>query len=658
MAATIRLARTAFPEREDKDTSAPDLVALRLLARLRGWFARPAAREVARLAAALDADGAALRALDDQALRAALKASAPAATRDLDPAALRRALLLAGEVARRTLGMQPYPAQLFGAMTLLRGQLAEMQTGEGKTLTAGVAACIAGAAGVPVHVVTVNDYLAGRDAESMGPLLAFAGLGVGVIRHGIEREERARAYACDVTYCTNKELVFDYLRDRVAARGRASSAQLRARRLFGDPAPAPLLRGLHFAIVDEADSILVDEARTPLILAEKVGEVEYAPAFGQALELASAFQRAAHYELDAARSALRLTDEGRRHLARLTAGRPAPWSAAHAREHLVVQALRALHLFHRDRQYLIDDEGKVQIIDEYTGRVLPGRTWEQGLHQMIEVKEGVALSEQTQTLARITYQRFFCRYLRLAGMTGTAREMAGELAAVYRLETVTVPTHRPCVRVRLPDQLLGDEAQKWEAVARWIANRHARGQPVLIGTRSVEHSERLSHVLQRQGLVHAVLNARQDAAEAAIVARAGEPGAITVATNMAGRGTDIALGEGVAAQGGLCVVLTEFHESPRIDRQLFGRCARQGDPGSAIAIVALDDELFTRHGGKELSMLRAAHRAAPEAAARALDRVRAAAQARAERIHGRSRRDTLKLDRDLEQMMSIAGDPI
>jgi preprotein translocase subunit SecA len=651
MAEALRLARTAFPEREDRKTSFADRIAL-------GWWLRAqralmpnAAREVTRLAALSERDGPALRRLSDADLAGGLRRAALPGFAGREPNALDQALLHVAEAARRTIGLQPYPVQLFGARVLIDGRLAEMQTGEGKTLTAGLAACIAGAAGVPVHVVTVNDYLAQRDHDTLAPLMSFVGLSTGVVRHGIERPGRAAAYAADVAWCTNKELVFDYLRDRVDAKGRASAAQLAARRLYGDATPPPLLRGLHFAIVDEADSILIDEARTPLILAEKAGAIEHAEALPQGLRWAAELERDRHFTLDLARKEVRLADAGRDWLAERCRDARPPWRAAHEREHLIVQALRALHVFRRDEQYLVDGEGAVQIIDEYTGRVLPGRTWEQGLHQMIETKEGVKLTEQTRTLARITYQRYFARYLRLAGMTGTAREMAGELASVYRLQTVTVPTHRPNRRTRLKDRLTVDQAAKWEATAAEAARLHARGQPVLIGTRSVEASEALSAVLARHGLPHQVLNARQDQAEAEIVERAGARGAITVATNMAGRGTDIGLGEGVAKLGGLCVILTEFHESPRIDRQLFGRCARQGDPGTTIAIVAVDDDLFVRHGGAEAALLKA------PGATLALPRVCAAAQKRAERMHARTRRDTLKADRDLEQLMSISGDP-
>jgi preprotein translocase subunit SecA len=622
-----------------------------------------------------------LAALDDAALVTRLRAVAPQAIAPGADAPLHQALLLVAEAARRALGLRPFPTQLVGAATLVRGRLAEMQTGEGKTLTAGLAACLVACAGVPVHVVTVNDYLAERDAQTMGPLFAFAGLRVGSVVHGRDQADKRAAYACEVAYCTGKEMVFDYLRDRVAAGARASVAQLSARQLWGAMASAPVLRGLHFAIVDEADSILIDEARTPLILAVKAGAFEHAPHMPQALQWAAELQAGQDYVLDAGRRQISLTAAGCARLAQRARGvgdahgggpdghdgqgrqtekdekekdEKGPWQAAHAREHLVAQALRALHLFERDRHYLVDAEGAVQIIDEYTGRVLPGRTWEQGLHQMIECKEGMDLSERTKTLARITYQRFFARYLRLAGMTGTAREMARELAVVYRLDTVSIPTHKPSARRYRSDTVCPTAAEKWLTVVQQVARLQARGQPVLVGTRSVQASEALSQQLRQHGLVHQVLNARQDADEAAVVAAAGQRGAITVATNMAGRGTDIALGEGVAELGGLCVLLTEYHESPRIDRQLLGRCARQGQPGECLAVVALDDDLFVQHGGAALGWLRRLSR--PPGFA--VTRVRRAAQARAEAMHARTRRDATQRDRQLEQSMGFSGDPL
>jgi preprotein translocase subunit SecA len=651
-----RLARSPYPEREEKSLHAADAWARALLNRAQSALAPPIARELAALRRAALARMPEMAGLSDDDLRRRLRRAATAALHGLQRAALHEALLLVAEAGRRTLGMSAFPTQLAGAATLLRGQLAEMQTGEGKTLTAGLAGCLAAAAGVPVHVVTVNDYLAMRDAQKLRPLFEFMRLSVDSIVNGLDPQAKRRAYSCDVVYCTNKELVFDYLRDRVSAGGRASAAQVGARALFGHAQGELVLRGLHFAIVDEADSILIDEARTPLILAERAGEIPHAESFGEALQIASALRQPEHFVIDLARRELHLTAAGRVHLLERVAGLQGPWQAAHAREHLVTQGLRAIHLFTRDQQYLVDGDDKVQIIDEYTGRILPGRTWEQGLHQMIEAKEGVPLSEQTQTLARITYQRFFTRYLRLAGMTGTAREMASELALVYRLRTVTIPTHRPSARRRLPDRVCVDEPQKWQAVADLVSQVHGRGQPVLIGTRSVDASDRLSAVLKGRDLAHEVLNARQDAQEAAIVAAAGQPAAITVATNMAGRGTDIVLGAGVAQRGGLCVVLTEYHESPRIDRQLFGRCARQGDAGTCIAIVAIGDALFRQHGGLELKALGFGLNGVALQTWTALCRRRA--QARAERMHARTRSDTLRRDRDLEKMMAFSGDPL
>ena len=652
------LARGGYAEREDRARSAVDEWALAVFATLRRWARWPIGGELRRLQRQLAIEAPTYSALDDAALARALREVARAAVHGLTQASLHSALMMVAEASARSLGLRPYPTQLLGAAVLLRGRLAEMQTGEGKTLTAGVAACVAGAAGVRTHVVTVNDYLAERDAQHLAPLYGFFGLTVGVVVHGVAPDAKRRAYACDVAYCTNKELVFDYLRDRVSAGGRATSAQLQARRLFGSGAAPPLLSGLHFAIVDEADSILIDEARTPLILAEKAGEVEHAESFTQALEVARTLQAGEHYVLEAQRREVSLTPLGSLAVAQATAGLAAPWQARSQREHLVSQALRAVHLFLRDKQYLVDADGLVQIIDEYTGRVLPGRSWEQGLHQMIEAKEGCELSQRTHTLARITYQRFFGRYLRLSGMTGTAREVAGELSVVYRLDTAAIPTHRPSARKWLPTVVCRDEASKWAAVATAVAAAQLRGQPVLVGTRSVQASERLSEVLEQRAIAHAVLNARQDQSEAEIVACAGQAAGVTVATNMAGRGTDIVLGEGVAACGGLLVVLTEFHESPRIDRQLIGRCARQGDPGMCVAVVAVDDELFTRYAPAARRSVLAQASGLPGQGAATVDACRRWAQWGAERMHARTRRDTLKQDRKLDNLLSFTGEPV
>lgn len=651
--AQVERAHSVYPERLDRKENALDGWTRKVVGGL--WHrARPLRARLAATAHEATRQGPQVNALSDEQIRQDLRRVARAALDE--PAATARAFALVREACARSLGKRPFDVQLMGAAALFAGKLAEMQTGEGKTLTAALAACIVGVAGLPVHVVTVNDYLAERDAREMGPLYAYFGLTTGTIITGLSLPQRAAAYACHVTYCTNKELVFDYLKDRVTAGGRASRAQLRLRSHVGTgQGNALLLRGLHFAIVDEADSVLIDEARTPLILAEK-GESPGDPGlYRTALELAGQLEAGRDFELIVARRELHLSHAGRARLAALCTTLGAAWTAAHGREHMVSQALRALHLFHRDQHYLLADD-KVHIIDEYTGRILAGRTWEQGLHQLIETKEGCPLSEHNRTLARITYQRFFRRYLRLSGMTGTAHEVRREIWAVYALETITIPTNRPCVRTVAPTHCCASEDDKWRLVAREVQRMREAGRPVLIGTRSVEASEHLSAALTRAGIAHRVLNARQDAGEADIVAQAGQTGVVTVATNMAGRGTDIHLGNGIAAAGGLHVVLTEFHDSPRIDRQLIGRCARQGDPGSAVAIVALDDTVLREHGGQMQRLLVRMFPAGPSAFW--VERLRHHVQRRAQAIHARTRRDTLKQDQNLDTMLAFAGNQI
>jgi len=652
--AQVERAHSVYPERLDRKENALDGWTRKVVGSL--WHeVRPLRSRLAGLAREATRQELEVGTLSDEQIRLDMRRVARDA---LDqPVATARAFALVREACTRTLGKRPFDVQLMGAAALFGGKLAEMQTGEGKTLTAALAACIAGAAGLPVHVVTVNDYLAERDATEMGPLYAYFGLTTGIIITGLSLPQRAAAYACHVTYCTNKELVFDYLKDRVTAGGRASRAQLRMRSHVGSGqgGHALLLRGLHFAIVDEADSVLIDEARTPLILAEK-GDSPGDPAlYSQALTLAGQLEAGRDFELIIARRELHLSHAGRARLTDLCAELGPAWTAAHGREHMVSQALRALHLFQRDQHYLLADD-KVQIIDEYTGRILPGRTWEQGLHQLIESKEGCPLSEHNRTLARITYQRFFRRYLRLAGMTGTAREVRREIWAVYALETIAIPTNRPCIRTMAPTRCCATEDDKWRMVAQEVQRVRQTGRAVLIGSRSVEASEHLSQALSHAGIEHRVLNARQDAGEAEVVTRAGLAGTVTVATNMAGRGTDIHLGEGVAGAGGLCVVLTEFHDSPRIDRQLIGRCARQGDPGSAVVIVALDDTVLREHGGQLHRLLQLLFPAGPPAFW--VERLRHHVQRRAQAIHARTRRDTLKQDQNLDTMLAFAGNQI
>jgi len=571
----------------------------------------------------------------------------------LSAPAVARAFALIRETAGRTVGMRHFDCQLVGGWILLNGLVAEMETGEGKTLTATLPACTAALAGVPVHVITVNDYLTARDAEAMRPVYEALGLTVGVIVHGMDTAARRAAYACDITYCTNKELTFDYLRDRMALGRQDSRVQLNIERLTrGETRAAKLvLRGLFFAIVDEADSVLIDEARTPLIISGLADGAPELAMYEAALAVAERLEDT-DYRIDERERYVELTVEGKKRLGQWAEELPAMFRGEHRREELITQALQASRLFERDTHYLVRD-GKVEIIDEFTGRILADRKWEQGLHQMVEAKEGCALSNQQTSVARITYQRFFRRYLWLAGMTGTAQEVRGELWSVYKLAVVRVPTNRPVRRRHRGTQVFATEAAKWTAVVERVRELHQQRKPVLIGTRSVVASERVSDALTRAGIEHQLLNARQDQQEAEIVAQAGAPGKVTVATNMAGRGTDIRLGAGIADKGGLHVIATELHESARIDRQLFGRCGRQGDPGSTEAIVSLEDELIRLYLGAGFGPDALLDRqSVGQSYARGLFRL---AQARAERANAAIRRQLLSLDEQLGDMLAFSG---
>ena len=568
-----------------------------------------------------------------------------------------RTFALVREAAGRTVNMRHRDVQLMGGAVLLHGMVAEMETGEGKTLTATLPACTLALGGVPVHIITVNDYLARRDAEWMGPIYRTLGLTVGTIIHGLDPGTRREAYRCDVTYCTNKEVAFDYLRDRIVLWDRPSLIRLQLERLYGENSRANQLamRGLRFAIVDEADSVLVDEARTPLIISSEAVGFYHPGVYQQALATAQKLQRGKDFSVTSERT-VELNNPGKDHIAE------AVWTDLEhplnpgQRQELVRQALVALYLFELDKHYLVKD-GKVQIIDEYTGRLMADRSWERGLHQLIEVKEDCEITPRKETRARISYQRFFRRYLGLAGMTGTAREVAGELWSIYRMRVVNIPTDRPLQRRILPDRIYRTADQKWEAIVKTIAAANQKGRPVLVGTRSVEASEHLSRLLEETGLPHSVLNARQDEEEAEIIVRAGEPGRNTVATNMAGRGTDIKLGPGVAELGGLRVIATERHDARRIDRQLFGRCGRQGDPGTAETIISLEDELVDVYIGKALRWMAAVLLRFPGGPVGRLfgKYLFYRAQHKAERLHGRMRHDLLKMDEQISDSLAFSG---
>jgi preprotein translocase subunit SecA len=570
-----------------------------------------------------------------------------------------RAFALVREAARRELDMPHMDGQLIGGLVILRGMVAEMETGEGKTLAATLPACTLALAGVPVHIITVNDYLTGRDAGWMGPIYKALGLSVGTIVHGKDPLARREAYRCDITYCTNKEAAFDYLRDRLVLWDRPSGIRLQLESLYGEHSRVNRLtmRGLHFAIVDEADSILIDEARVPLIISSEAAGSYPAAVYKEAVASAREMVSDEEYLILQNDHTVEITGRGKARI------QNKPWPDLgvsinqEQKEELIRQALVALHLFRKDKHYLIKDE-KIQIVDEYTGRLMADRSWERGLHQLIEVKEGCRPTIAKETRARISYQRFFRRYLGLAGMTGTAREVAGELWSMYRLRVVAIPTNRPMRRKYFPDRAFPAALEKWEAVIRAVEEMHGIGRPVLVGTRSVEASEHLSRLLDARRLPHRVLNARQDKEEAEIIAQAGQTGTITVATNMAGRGTDIRLGAGVSETGGLHVLATERHESRRIDRQLFGRCGRQGDPGSCQALVSMEDELVTAYAGRTLRWAARLALSLPDAGY--LGRWVVAflfkkSQNGAERVHARMRQDLLKMDEQVGESLAFTG---
>ena len=585
------------------------------------------------------------------AIRAELKGQ------ELGVAHLVRSFALIREVADRRLGLRHYDVQLIGGWILCHGMVAEMNTGEGKTLTATLPACVAALDGLPVHIVTVNDYLARRDAEWMRPIYEAFGLSVGVVTHGLSLAERRQAYRCDVTYCTNKELVFDYLKDRLVFGRKPSRGLLNLERLTksAERMERLCLRGLGFALVDEVDSILVDEARTPLIISGQGDNSYKTQVYQQALQIAERLTEKEDFTLDQLQRRLTLTERGSQTLEELTENLPGIWQGRFRREELIRQALTAQHLFHKDRDYLIKND-RVQIIDEFTGRTMADRSWEQGLHQLIEAKECCEVTSQKEPLARISYQRFFRRYQFLSGMTGTAKEVADELWSVYRLNVVAVPPHRPVIRQQLPSLTFRTEAQKWEAVLKRIRVLHDQGRPVLVGTRSVEASERLAEKLVEASLPHRVLNARQDQEEAEIIALAGQTAQITVATNMAGRGTDIALSDAVRSAGGLHVLATERHSARRIDRQLFGRCGRQGDPASCESMVSLEDEVLALYRSSLPGKLLCPLVGHENGLGRLFGRFYAGyCQWLTERKHFRMRRELLDLDEMLADALAFSG---
>ena len=492
---------------------------------------------------------------------------------------LPEAFAVVREASWRVLKMRHFDVQLMGGMMLHQGKIAEMKTGEGKTLVATLPAYLNALTGKGVHIVTVNDYLARRDSEWMGEIYKFLGLSVGLIVHGLSPQQRREAYGADITYGTNNEFGFDYLRENMAI----SEEQL-------------VQRGLNYAIVDEVDSILIDEARTPLIIsgqADKPTQLYYTIA-----RLIPKLQKDQDYVLDEKAKVVTLTEDGVQRAEQLLGIENL--SDNMEISHHLNQGLKAHALMKKDKDYVVK-EGQVVIVDEFTGRLMFGRRYSEGLHQAIEAKEGVKIENESQTLASITFQNYFRMYKKLSGMTGTAQTEEGEFINIYKLSVVVIPTNKPMLREDLPDKIYRTEVGKLQAVIDEIAERNAQGQPVLVGTISIEKSELISKALSKKGIIHEVLNAKHHEREAEIVAKAGHKDAVTIATNMAGRGTDIVLGDGVKELGGLCIIGTERHESRRIDNQLRGRAGRQGDPGSSRFYISMEDDIMRLFGSDNLT---------------------------------------------------------
>ena len=496
---------------------------------------------------------------------------------------LPEAFAVVREASLRTTGMRHFDVQLLGGVTLHEGKIAEMKTGEGKTLVATLPVYLNALEGKGVHLVTVNDYLAKRDSEWMGQIYRFLGLSVGLIAHGLDFADRKAAYAADITYGTNNEFGFDYLRDNMVIY-----------------AEQMVQRPLHYAIVDEVDSILIDEARTPLIISgpgEKSTDLYYVLA-----KVVPKLREGEDFTIDEKLHTVAPTEAGIAKAERALNVKNLYENENMELSHHFNQALRAHALMHRDKDYVVKD-GEVIIVDEFTGRLMFGRRYSDGLHQAIEAKEGVKIERESQTLATITFQNYFRMYKKLAGMTGTAKTEEQEFRKIYALDVVVIPTHRSMVRTDFPDVIYKTKRAKYKAAVNEIAELNAKGQPVLVGTTSIAQSEALSDMLKRQGVVHNVLNAKFHEMEAQIISQAGQPGAVTIATNMAGRGTDIVLGDGVPDLGGLHIIGTERHESRRIDNQLRGRSGRQGDPGSSRFYLSLEDDLMRLFGADNISSL-------------------------------------------------------
>jgi len=570
------------------------------------------------------------------------------------------AYALVREAAKRTIGQRHFDVQILGGIAIHNKCISELETGEGKTLVATMPAFLNALPGKGVHVVTVNDYLARRDAEWMMPIYNLLGMSVGCIQTGQSDGSRRAAYASDITYGTSKEFGFDFLRDELKRLQLGDTHRKSFEQVFLGSgghveSELPVQRTHFYAVVDEADSILIDEARTPLIIgANNQPTQEEAAAYYGADQLAETLVRVKDYKYDPLERKAELTAPGRRKVQARGVHPAFVTLTVDGLYEYVERSLRAQIAYLRDRDYVVH-EGEIVIVDEFTGRMMPGRQWQDGLHQAIQAKEKLEITLETITAARVTVQDFFKRYDKLAGMTGTATSDGPELRRIYKVGVMKVPTNRPCRRVWLPDRVFSTEEEKFRAVADQIIEWNKSGVPVLIGTRSIEKSERLSRLLAEAGIEHQILNAKNHEVEAQIVAQAGQAGKVTVATNMAGRGTDIKLGEGVAALGGLHVIGTERHEARRIDRQLSGRCARQGDPGFAQFFISLEDEIIEAFGEKPAARIRKKYAGRGELTSIRMRRLFVAAQRKKERQHFKDRKLLMHYEKQRAEMRKNMG---
>lgn len=651
-AAAPELRRRA-ERRSREETGLLDEVLLTLATPIRHARTHLSRRRIRAIAPAANAHADRMAALSDAELAARAREAGNTLRKagDFPLAPTATAFAALRELLARQSGRRLYDVQLVGAYTMLSGAVAQMATGEGKTLTASLAAATAALAGWPVHVVTVNDYLTERDAGISAPFYALLGLTTGFVTGTMETEARQRAYGCDVCFCTAKDLAFDYLRDRIALGATDSDLHLKVEALTHPRQHELRLRGLHFAIVDEADSVLIDEARTPLVISAQVPAGIDGAQAAQALDLARGLVQGRDFRILAQEHRVTLTPEGIEAVTERARDLGPLWRGRVRREELARQALTALHLFHAGDHYIIRD-GKVMIVAGDSGRVMPDRSWSGGLQQLIEVKEGVEASPERRNIARMTYQRLFRRYLRLGGMTGTTGGVRGELWRVYHLRVMTVPTHRPVIRGHLRARILATDEARWRGVVARCLDLHGRGVPVLVGTRSVAGSEDAAARLRAAGLAPEVLNATSEAREAAIIAEAGQPGRVTVVTNMAGRGTDIVLGPGVADSGGLHVILVDRQEARRQEDQFAGRAGRQGDPGSFECWLSLADPILD-HAALPLRLL---VRHAPFLCGRRLRAFALShAQGRLERTHAAMRRALLESEKRQGRTLAFTG---